>query len=91
MKRILLSTRELWSMVTCMQCHVLRDRMQAQHVGIGRKTHSSMPRRSLGVQDAHDMAELVGHAHAVVEPRQVLRLLQYCRIRLPPASTALQR
>ena len=46
---------------------------------------------SLGVQDAHDMAELVCHAHAMVEPRQVLRLLQYRHIRLPPASTALQR
>ena len=86
-----------------MRCHMLHDlaemspcedwqygtQQHAQNVRIGSKAHSSMPRLSLGVQYAYDMAELVGHAHAVVEPRQVLRLLQYRHIRLPPASTAL--
>ena len=51
---------------------------------------SSASRLSLGVQDAHDVVELVCHAHAMVKPCQVLRLLQNCHIRLPPTSTALQ-
>jgi len=39
-------------------------------------------RGALGVQDADDVVELGGHAAAVVEPGQVLRLLQDRRIRL---------
>mmetsp|Transcript_35581 Transcript_35581/g.87525 ORF Transcript_35581/g.87525 Transcript_35581/m.87525 type:complete len:278 (+) Transcript_35581:54-887(+) len=34
------------------------------------------------VDDAHHVPELVAPAHAVVEPRQVLRLLQNCHVRL---------
>ncbi len=45
-------------------------------------------RGALGVQDADDVVEFGGHAAAVVEPGQVLRLLQDRRIRLRPAPAA---